>query len=260
MKPTQQVLEAGLRLVDTGLSDGTSGNVSVRCPEGSDILITPSARDFRLLTERDLARVDLETGEARGPRKPSSEWRLHVAIYRARSDANAIIHHHGSWVSAVAVARKCIPVLIDEAADIGLIPTAPYAPSATEELAVNAAREFANGSNAVLLANHGAVVVGRHLSEALRRALESERLSMIFVGAQSLGGALALDEAQVAVSRKFFEDYRDPEKYRALAPASRGIAGPVRFEDLVNYGFRAGMTFASLVQNMILQRLHKVRS
>ena len=150
-------------------------------------------------------------------------------------------------------------MLIDEAADIGTIPTAPYAPSATAELAANAAREFAQGSNAVLLANHGAVVVGRNLAEALRRALESERLAKIFVGAQSLGGAQALDEIQVSVNRRFFEDYRDAEKYKPLPPASLGITGPVRFEDLVTYGFRAGITFASLIQGMILQRLHKMR-
>src|SRR2546427_795092 len=240
MRPTQQILEVGRRLVETGLSDGTSGNISLRCAEGSHILITPSGRDFRLLTERDLVRVDLETGDATGLWKPSSEWRLHVAIHVARSDVNAIIHHHATWASAVAVARKSIPVLIDEAADIGPIPTAPYAPSATDELAINAAREFANGSNAILLANHGAVDVGRSLPEALRRALESERLAQIFVGAQSLGGAQGLDEHQVTVNRKFFEGYRDPA-------ASSDIAGPVRFEDLVSYSFRAGITFASLV-------------
>ena len=191
MRPTQQILEVGCRLVETGLSDGTSGNISVRCAERSHILITPSGRDFRLLTERDLVRVDLETGEATGLWQPSSEWRLHVAIHLARSDVNAIIHHHATWASAVAVARKSIPVLIDEAADIGPIPTAPYAPSATDELAVNAAREFANGSNAILLANHGAVVVGRSLLEALRRALASERLAQIFVGAQEDLGVAA---------------------------------------------------------------------
>ena len=260
MIPAQQVIEVGCRLVENGLSNGTSGNISLRCPEGSDILITPSGRDFRLLTERDLVRVDLETGEARGCWKPSSEWRLHVAIHRARSDVNAIIHHHATWASTVAVARKSIPVLIDEAADIGPIPTAPYAPSATDELAANAAREFAKGSNAILLANHGAVVVGRSLVEALRRALESERLAKIFVGAQSLGGAQGLDEVQITVNRRFFEGYRDAEEYRVVPPASSGITGPVRFEDLVSYGFRAGITFASLVQNIIVQRFHKVRS
>src|SRR2546430_1858969 len=115
----QEVLAAGLRLVESELSDGTSGNISVRYDDGSTILITPSSRDYRLLTERDLVRVHLGSGSAEGRWRPSSEWRLHARVYDARSDVNAVIHHHGTWSSAVAVARKTIPVLIDEAADIG---------------------------------------------------------------------------------------------------------------------------------------------
>ncbi len=88
----------------------------------------------------------------------------------------------------VAVARQTIPVLIDEAADIGPIPTAPYAPSASQELADAASSELAKGRNAVLLANHGVVVVGRDLREAARRALEVERLAKIYIGAALLGG------------------------------------------------------------------------
>src|SRR3990172_9781438 len=166
------------------LTDGTSGNISARCPDGMTALITPSALDYRLVTESDLVRLDLGSGNAEGRRKPSSEWRLHVAIYRARSDINAVIHHHATWASAVAVARKTIPVLIDEAADIGPIPTAPYAPSGSEELAEVASEQLTRQSNAVLLANHGAVVVGRDLREALRRALEVERLAKIYCVAE----------------------------------------------------------------------------
>lgn len=182
----RQIIEVGWRLVEANLTDGLSGNISARGPDGVTALITPSALDYRLLTERDLVRIHLGSGKAEGRRKPSSEWRLHVAIYRTRPDINAVIHQHATWASAVAVARKTIPVLIDEAADIGSIPTAPYAPSASEELAETAARELAKGSNAILLANHGAVVVGRDLHEATRRAVELERLAKIYIGAELL--------------------------------------------------------------------------
>lgn len=258
MNLSQQVIEIGWRLVEKDLTDGTSGNISARCPDGSTILITPSARDYRLLTERDLVRIHLESGEWEGRWKPSSEWRLHLAIYQARPDVNAVIHHHATWASAVAVARKTIPVLIDEAADIGSIPTAPYAPSASEALAESVSGELAKGSNAVLLANHGAIAVGRNLTETLRRALEVERLARIYVGAELLGGAHALDEAEVIRSQKFFETYRaTPEESRGLFPIVPHIVGPVGLQDLVNYSFRAGVTFASLLQNLILQKIHK---
>ncbi|HEY4719670.1 MAG TPA: class II aldolase/adducin family protein [Candidatus Methylomirabilis sp.] len=236
MTLSRQIVEVGLQLVKMDLTDGTSGNISARCPDGMTALITPSALDYRLVTERDLVRLDLGSGNAEGRRKPSSEWRLHVAIYRARSDINAVIHHHATWASAVAVARRTIPVLIDEAADIGPIPTAPYAPSASEALAETAAGEFERGSNAILLANHGAVVVGRDLREATRRALEVERLAKIYIGAELLGGAQALDRDQVARSRKFFETYR-----------------ALKTEPRPGREVGAGVTFASFLRSLILQ-------
>jgi len=255
----EQVIAAGLKLVETELSDGTSGNISVRCEGGSTILITPSSRDYRLLSERDLVRVDLQSGGAEGRWKPSSEWRLHSRVYDARSDANAVIHHHGTWSSAVAVARKTIPVLIDEAADIGPIPTAPYAPSASEELAEAVSEQLKQETNAALLANHGAVVVGRDLREALRRAVEVERLAKIYLVAELLGGAKGLDEEAIARSRKFFDGYRTRQHELQEFPALLlpRVAGPVSVTDLVAYSFKAGATFASLLQNLILQKLHK---
>lgn len=255
---SQQIIEVGLRLMEAGLTDGTSGNVSTRCPDGEAILITPSGRDYRLLTERDLIRVHLGSGNTEGPGKPSSEWRLHTAVYRARRDVNAVIHHHATWSSAVAVARKTVPVLIDEAADIGPIPTAPYAPSASQELAQTVAQELVKGPNALFLANHGAVAVGRNLKEALRRALEVERLAKIYIAAELLGGAHALEEADVTRSQEFFESYRAlPDKSQEFFPTVPRIMGRVSLQDLVTYSFRAGMTFASLLQGLILQKLHR---
>lgn len=258
MNLPRQIIEAGWRLIEANLTDGTSGNISIRCPDEAVILITPSARDYRLLTERDIVQIHLASGNVEGRWKPSSEWRLHVNIYQTRSDVNAIIHFHPTWASAVAVAQKTIPVLVDEAADIGPIPTASYAPSGSEELAKNASQELAKGSNAVLLANHGAVAVARDLREAMRRALEVERLAKIYIGAQLLGGAHALDEAELIRSRKLMETYRAAsEESPGFLPLAPRIAGPVGLRDLVHYSFRAGMTFASLLQSLILQKLHR---
>lgn len=258
MTLARQIIEVGWRLVEAELTDGTSGNVSARCPDGVTALITPSALDYRLITERDLVLLHLESGSTQGRRKPSSEWRLHAAIYRTRPDVRAVIHHHATWASAVAVARRTIPVLIDEAADIGPIPTAPYAPSASEELAEVASRELAKGSNAVLLANHGAVVVGRDIREATRRALEVERLAKIYITAALLGGAQALDEAQVARSQEFFETYRAaPVESQGLSPSTPRVIGQVSLHDLINHSLRAGITFASLLQALIFQKFHR---
>lgn len=252
------IVNTGLLLLDAGLVTETAGNISARCPDGESLLITPSRREYRLLTERDLVRVHLDSGKADGRWKPSSEWQLHVAIYRARPDVNAVIHHHAVWASAVAVARKTIPVLIDEAADIGPIPTAAYAPSASQELAEAASAVLARGSNAVLLANHGAVAVGGDLQEAFRRATEMERLAQIYLGATLLGEAHALDEAAVTRSREFFATYRATPRER-LAPQVLlpRVVGHVGLSEVLNYGFRAGVTFASLLHALILQKIQR---
>jgi len=252
---SQQIIEAGLWLLEEKLTHGTSGNISARCPEGDCILVTPSARDFRLLTERDLVRIHLDSEQVEGCWQPSSEWQLHVAIYRARHDVNAVIHHHSTFASAVAVARQTIPVLIDEAVDIGPISTTPYAPSGSQELAEAASAELARRTNAVLLANHGAVAVGRDLREAMYRALEVERLAKIYIGAELLGGAHALDEAQIIKGQKFLESYRAVAAQDRHVPGTSHIGESVGLKDLVNYSFRAGVTFAYLVQRLLLQKV-----
>ena len=230
--------------------------MSVRRPDGA-IVITPSSLDFRLLTELDLVEIDLSSGETRGRRRPSSEWRLHALIYEKRPEVHAVVHHHGPWSTAAAVARTTIPVLVDEAADIGPISTAPYAPSASEELAQIASDELTTGRNAVLLANHGAVVVGRTLNEAMRRAIQVERSAKIYIGAAVLGGAHPLDATAIATSRRFFEGYRTRPEEEEFSTRSARVAGHVRVLDLVNYSFRAGTTFASLVQALIVQKLRQ---
>ncbi len=250
----QDIVHAGLRLVETALSDGTSGNLSVRRPDGA-IVITPTSLDFRLLTALDLVEIDLTSGAPRGRRRPSSEWRLHVSIYEKRPDVSAVVHHHGPWATAAAVARITLPVLVDESVDIGPVSTAPYAPSASEELAQIASEELKTGRNAVFLANHGVVVVGRTLRETMRRAIQIERSAQIYVAAEILGGAHSLDATAIAMNKTFFEGYRARPNEDEFSRRTAPVEGHVRVLDLVNYSAQSGMTFALLVQTLILQKL-----
>ena len=259
MSISQQIVEIGLWLLETGLVTGTAGNISVRCPERDVFLITPTARDYRLMTEGDLVRVHLGSGRVEGRRSPSSEWLLHAEIYKTREDVDAIIHHHSTYCSAVAAARKTIPVILDEAADLCPILTAPYAPSGSQELAEASAELLARGGFAILLANHGAVAVGRNLGEAARRAGEMERLAKIYLYAELLGGAHLLDGATVARSRELIREYRAvaSEDKQPRSFSTPRIAGHVGVLDLVNFGFRTAVTFASLIHTLILQKLHR---
>jgi rhamnose utilization protein RhaD (predicted bifunctional aldolase and dehydrogenase) len=146
--------------------------------------------------------------------------------------------------------------MVDESADIGPVSTASYAPSATEELAQIVSEELKTGRNAVLLANHGTVAVGRTLREAMRRAVQVERSAKICIGARVLGDVNTLDVSAITANQRFFESYRARPEEDEFSTAASRVARDVRLYDLVNYGFRAGITFASLVQTLILQKLH----
>jgi L-fuculose-phosphate aldolase len=258
MSLSQQVIEVGHQLLDRGLVQGTAGNVSARCDDGMHFLITPTACDYRILRRTDLVRISLATGEAGGRWSPSSEWRLHLAIYRARLDAHAVIHHHSTMASAVAVTRKTIPIFLDEAVDIGPISTASYAPSGSQELAEAASRELTSGSNAVLLANHGVVVLGRDLREAFRRALEVERLASVFIAAEALGGAYPLSERDVARNREYLEVYRaSAAEHLGRQRAEARLPARVTLGSLVSLCLRAGFAFAAQAQSLISQRFYR---
>ncbi len=255
----RQVIQAALSLLKFGLVTGSAGNVSVREAGTNSFLITPSAVDYQIMQEQDIVRVGLWNDVIEGRRRPSSEHQLHAQIYRARNDANAIIHHHSAYATAVSVARKTIPSIIDEAVELTPIPTVEYAPSGTVELAMNAAAKFAEGYNAVLLANHGVVVGGRTLDEALSRGVEVERLARIFVGAEALGGAVPLEDWAVAKNRHFLTDYR-MAKQRHEPPSDHlppELPKYVRAADLVKFALRSWITFSTMMHNLVTQRLRR---
>jgi L-fuculose-phosphate aldolase len=211
------------------------------------------------MEEQDIVRVGLWTDVIEGRRRPSSEHQLHALIYRARDDVHAIIHHHSAYATAVSVARKTIPSIIDEAVDLTPVPTVKYAPSGTVELAMNAAAEFAKGHNAALLANHGVVVCGETLNQALSRAVDVERLARIFVGAEAMGGAVPLEDWAVAKNRHFLTQYRmtkqrhEPPTVHPLPELPRYV----RAADLVTFAIRSWITFSSMMHNLVMQRLRR---
>lgn len=203
----RQIVQACRRLLDWKLVTGSTGNASTLEPDRKLFLITPSAMDYQLVGPQDIMLASLDSDRVAGKRSPSSEIELHRALYRARADVSVIIHFHSTFAQAAAIARKTIPIILDEAADIGVIRTAPYSPPGSQELAKAAADCLGMEDNAVLLANHGAVVVGRSIAEALERAIGVERLAQIYVYAHLLGGAHALTEEAIGFAKRFATQY-----------------------------------------------------
>ena len=149
-----EVVRCGRLMVARGLVLGTEGNVSARSSSG--FVVTPSGVPYDSVEEEDLIEMDLSGAVLDGRLEPSSEWRVHAAIYRARPDVHAIVHTHSPAATSWSEREQPLDDVL----------VAAFAPTGTEALAENAV-EALSTTDAVLLANHGAVGVGANLDEAL---------------------------------------------------------------------------------------------
>jgi len=200
----EKIITIGKKLAAQGLVVSTWGNISVKKDDRS-FFITPSGMEYQLLEPNDLVLIDLKGNILEGHRKPSSEMQLHLAFYQHRSDITAVVHTHSIYASAYSVARKSIPPLIEDMAQVigGTVEVAPYALPGTGELAQNALKALGN-KGAVLLANHGVVGVGSSLQEAYKACLLVEKTAHIGLSAQLLGQAVSLTQDEVDWMRKAY--------------------------------------------------------
>ncbi|MGA7677815.1 MAG: class II aldolase/adducin family protein [Dehalococcoidia bacterium] len=204
----RQVIEAAQEMERKGLVVGTAGNVSLRLkdPSGRELLvITPSGRYYDSLKIDDIVVVDFAGQRVEGELKASIETVMHIEVYKARKKVNAVVHAHPAFCSAIAVARLDIPPLIDEQVIYigGEIKVAQYAFPGTPELAKNAVSAL-GPRNAVILANHGALSVGRDMREALTICELAEEMAKIYVSALSLGKVNSLPAEVVELEKAFF--------------------------------------------------------
>ena len=168
-------------LNDSGINQGTSGNLSVRTDDG--FLITPSGKPYSGLKPEHIVLMNL-SGEHNASRNPSSEWRFHRDIYAARNDAGAIVHTHSVHATALACLDRGIPAFHYMVAAAGGhdIRCAPYATYGTQELSDFAVTALAE-RKACLLAHHGVIALGNGLNSALALAGEVETLAHQYLAA-----------------------------------------------------------------------------
>ncbi|MBA7603295.1 5-deoxy-D-ribulose 1-phosphate aldolase [subsurface metagenome] len=202
------VLEAAQQMANMGLVVGTSGNVSMRLGEhsGRELLaITPNARYYDTLDVDDIVVADFEGENVEGELAISIERMLHIGIYKARKKVNAIIHTHPVFGSAISVAILEIPAFLDDQVTYigGEIKVAEYALPGTQALVDNVISAL-GPRNAVLLANHGAVSVGRDMREAFTICELAEKTAKIYICALSLGRINPLPAEAAKVEKAFF--------------------------------------------------------
>jgi L-fuculose-phosphate aldolase len=199
-------------LADSGFTPGTSGNLSVRTPGGTagSFLVTPAGVPWERIDAGSLVPVDGAAGPAPDT-SPSSEWRLHAAIYHTRPDAGAIVHAHPRAATALACLRRPIPAFHYMVAQVGgaEIPCAPYATFGTQSLAESVADTLAGRHHACLMANHGMVALGADLDAALAMARAVEDLAWQYLTALAAGDPILLEGTEIARVVKQFAVYAD---------------------------------------------------
>ena len=201
------VIDTALVMSQSGLSPGRSGNVSCRWRGG--MLITPTGMAYEDIRPRDIVFVTSKgTLLDKKSRRPSSEWRFHLAAYRARPDMNAVVHTHSLYATVLACAHRSIPAFHYMVAVAGGddIPLVPYDTFGTEELAGHVAGGLA-ARNACLMANHGQIAIGKDLPSALELAHEVEVLAEQYAKVLALGEPHILPADEMARVLERFKNY-----------------------------------------------------
>ena len=202
------IVEMGHTLITKKLVAGSWGNISCRV-DAVSLAITPSGRGYETLTPDDVVIIANDGAVIEGRHIPSSELKVHTAIYEAYPEAGAVIHTHSIYASALAAMHQDVPAIIEDIVQIigGRVQCAEYAMCGTQELAENAVKAM-RGRKAALLANHGAVCWGKNLQEALLVAEILEKAAQITVICAGTGGKVyELSTEDAETMHNFYEKH-----------------------------------------------------
>lgn len=205
------VAEYGRKLSAAGLCPGTSGNISIFEPGSGLMAISPSGMDYFATRAEDVVVLDTEGRSVDSTRRPSSEWGLHAAFYRAKPEVRAVVHTHSVYCTTFAVLGEPIRAVHYAMADAGVnaVPCAPYCTFGTPELA-EAAVETCGEGRAVLLSNHGLVALGGDIGAAFSLAVNLEYTAELQYRALCIGSPRVLSDGQMAAVRRRFASYGQP--------------------------------------------------
>lgn len=221
----KKVIETCLRMNAEGINQGTSGNVSARTEEG--FLITASGIPYDRMEPEHVVEMDLDGGYV-GEFLPSTEWRMHMDIFRARPEAGAIVHTHSIYATALACLRKEVPAfhyMIGVAGGSSLR-VSDYAEFGTQELSDTMLKAM-EGRTACLLANHGQICFGANLEKALWLAGEVETLCKQYWAACLAGAPVILGEAEMKSVLARFPSYGKQAADMAKSGA-KAVHAPIR--------------------------------
>jgi L-fuculose-phosphate aldolase len=191
----QSIIDACRSMNALGINQGTSGNISLRHKNG--LLITPTSVPYEAMQPEQIVFMAMD-GSHDPAQRPSSEWRFHLDILKARPEVNAVVHAHPTYSTILAIMNLEIPPIHYMIACAGgdSIRVAPYATFGTQELSEHAVRAL-EGRLACLLEHHGMIAVGASLSRAMWLAVEVEALARQYHGCLQIGTPRLLPKEEI---------------------------------------------------------------
>ena len=200
----KEVVKGAQAIHAKGLVENGEGNVSVRVNK-NEILITPSSNRYEDLIPEAIVHLDLEGNPINSKSIPSTETKMHLAVYKSRPKVKCVIHNHSSYVTMLSVLRKNIPVIMEQQIIFlgGEITCSEITEAHTEEMGPSALKALGL-NNAAILANHGAIICGKSVEHAVRFAIILEKLAKVYWGALQVGDPLSIPEENIKEHEKMF--------------------------------------------------------
>lgn len=193
----EKIVEYGRKLIDSNLTKGTGGNLSIYNREKELIVITPSVKDYMKIKPKDILVLNMNGEVIDGDGIPSSEFQLHRIFYDNRDDIDALIHSHSRYATTLACLNWNLPAIHYMVALAGMdVRCAKYASYGTKDLALNAYEAMID-RKAVLLANHGLLAGDNIIEKAFNIAEEIEYCSELYYRAKSVGEPIIINRDEM---------------------------------------------------------------
>jgi L-fuculose-phosphate aldolase len=213
LEERKAVVEYGKSMFSKGLTNGTTGNISVFNRERSLMAISPSGIGYFDTEPEDVVVMRLDGTVVEGTRKPSSEVHLHSEVYLNRTDVDAVVHTHSDHSTVMSCLRWELPAVHYMLTAVGgtRVPCAEYATFGSQALAVNAVKAM-GPLKACFLANHGLLTCGANLDKALALAEKVEWIAGIYLATRTVGAPVILDDEEMARVAERAKSYGQPKK------------------------------------------------
>ncbi|MFW9896955.1 MAG: class II aldolase/adducin family protein [Candidatus Thorarchaeota archaeon] len=183
-----EAVEGAKAIFTKGLVEMGEGNVSIRNGRKEELFITPSFNNYSTLKPEEIVHVNFEGNPLSSGKLPSTETKMHIAIYKSRPKVQAVIHTHSVYATMLSIAQKSIPIIMEEMYIFlgGSVDISLFGKAHGEDIA-HVALNALGKKNAALLANHGVIVCGKTMDHAVKFAELVEKLAYIYWGALQIG-------------------------------------------------------------------------